>query len=270
MNAAIGVVENYEGVHLNEALTEYTLGKVPSASLPSSYQTHITQNSSLNLVKCKSLKIFKRPSANKKNTSKPSLKNDAYESIISNIRQAIKPKVSPGTKSTPARALVNLEVLLNQPLSMPLKILISWFEYLLKEKPPKKVASVNQYFSLIGKDWILATIDLDLYAFDELDFKNLYQLMLDSETLNEKNLQKVGCFERFHEFAHRKFDLEYMDSIYPTSTMKKKKAYVRAGYITERDFLVFCKSLQATEYYLLVYLVLLFFIHGYKAHKPSR
>jgi len=137
-DAAIGVVENYEGVHLNEALTEYALGKVPSASLPSSYQAHVTQDSSLNLVKCKSLKIFKRPSANKKDTSKPSLKNDAYESIISKIRQAIKPKLPSGAKSTPPRALVNLEVLLNQPLSMPLEILISWLEYLLKENPLRK------------------------------------------------------------------------------------------------------------------------------------
>ena len=102
---------------------------------------------------------------------------------------------------------------------------------------------------MIGKDWILGTINQDLYTFDELDFMNLYQLMLDSETLNERISQKVDCFERFHEFAHRKFDLEYMGSIYPASTIKKKKAYVRAGYITEHDFLVFCKSLQATEYY---------------------
>ena len=246
-NASIGVVENYNGVNLSEALAEYALGIVPSASLPSGYHDLITQNPALKSIKCQSLNAFKRAPANKKSTSMSSSKNDHYESIISNIREAIKPKISLGRKSTPARALAKLEVLHNLPLSLPLRILVSWFEYLLKEKNIK-VSSTNQYFSLIGKDWILATINQDLYAFDELDFQGLYKLMLDSETMNEKILQKVDCFERFHRFAHRRFDLELMDSIYPTNTIKKKKSYVRAGYVPEHAFIIFCKSLQDAEY----------------------
>lgn len=246
--AAIGVVENSKGVYINEAMVEYAVGKVPSASLPTSFQTVVTQNSVFNGVAHKPLDNYKQSSSNPKKQKRQSPKINGYESIIYEIRQAIRPKLSSGVKNTVPKATTALELLLNETQTMPLEILISWFVFLFENKILKKVSSAYQYFSLVGKEWILGTLNCDLYAFDESDFQNLYTSLLDSETMTEKISDKVDRFEQLHQFAHRDFGLEYMDSIYPTNERKRKKSYVRAGFITENAFAAFIYSIQLAEY----------------------
>ncbi len=246
--AAIGVVENSKGVNINEAMVEYAVGKVPSASLPSSFQTVVIQNPVFNNLVNKSLDNHKQSSSSSKKSKKFSPKITGYESIIYEIRQAIRPTLSLGVINTVPKATTALKLLLNQTLPAPLEILISWFVFLFEKKIHGVVDSAYQYFSLIGKDWILGTINCDLYAFDESDFQNLYTSLLDSETMTEKISDKVDRFEQFHQFAHREFDLEFMDSIYPTHERKRKKSYVRAGFITENAFAAFIYSIQLAEY----------------------
>jgi len=239
--SSIGVADRFSGVSLNQACIEFAVGKIPSASLPKEFQESVFKQSVYKEVSCQSLEgLYQFP--NKRDQKKSPIKSiSGCEPLISQIRKALKPMLIDRKKNTRHKAKTELGKIPEHHGYGPISILILWLSYLLEERK-LKVSTVYKYYNSIGKEWILKTLDCDIYDFDEEDFEGLYLSMLDGDISDKTKYFKAGCLERFHLYAHRNFDLPLLNvSLGVDKTTKK---FVRAGFITENLFEAFCKSLE--------------------------
>lgn len=239
--SAVGVTEQIEGVRLNQAMIQYLVGKIPSASLP-----HINHNllvikpsfSAINNVQDELTRI--PPTSGLSQSRNHITLTSNYERTVTLIKASLSPKQNGSNKNTPKAAIAQLETIEPNQYPKPLSTLIKWLISLLAEN--KKVSTVSRYFSAIGKPWLAATATIDIDDLDSEDFESLYRDILDTQ-LSEKNRRYMaGRFNQFHLYLSRNHDLPVLISSLD-DTASQSRPFIRVGFIPEQAFAAFIQSI---------------------------
>ncbi|GAA6186650.1 site-specific integrase [Aliiglaciecola sp. NS0011-25] len=239
---AVGVTEQIEGVRLNQAMVQYLIGKIPSASLPHINHNILFEQPSFSAINNVQDELTRIPAANGLSQSRNHIALASnYERVVTMIRACLSPKQNGSNKNTPKAAIAQLQKLEPNQYPKQLSTLIEWFISLLAEN--KKVSTVSRYFSAIGKPWLAATATIDIDDLDSQDFEFLYRDILDSQ-LSEKNRRYMaGRFNQFHLYLSRNHDLPVLTSSLD-GTSSHSRPFIRSGFIPEQAFTAFIQSIE--------------------------
>ncbi|RJF33651.1 MULTISPECIES: site-specific integrase [Pseudoalteromonas] len=239
--SAVGVTEQLNCVRLNQAMVQYLVGKVPSASLPQLNHNILVARPSFTVINNVLDELTRIPAANKTPQSRNhTVLVSNYERVVTMIRSCLSPIQKGSNKNTPKAAIAQLQKLESNQHPKPLSMLIEWFISLLAEN--KKVSTVSRYFSAIGKPWLAVTATIDIDDLDSEDFESLYRDILDIQ-LSEKNRHYMaGRFNQFHLYLSRNHDLPLLTSSLADAT-SKSHSFIKAAFIPEQAFEVFMQSI---------------------------
>ena len=217
--SAVGVTEQLNCVRLNQAMVQYLVGKVPSASLPQLNHNLLVARPSFTVINNVLEELTRIPAASKTPQSRNhTVLVSNYERVVTMIRSCLSPIQKGSNKNTPKAAIAQLQKLESNQHPKPLSMLIEWFISLLAEN--KKVSTVSRYFSAIGKPWLAVTATIDIDDLDSEDFESLYRDILDIQ-LSEKNRHYMaGRFNQFHLYLSRNHDLPLLTSSLADATSK--------------------------------------------------
>ncbi len=239
--SAVGVTEQLNCVRLNQAMVQYLVGKVPSASLPQLNHNLLVARPSFTVINNVLDELTRIPAASKTPQSRNhTVLVSNYERVVTMIRSCLSPIQKGSNKNTPKAAIAQLQKLESNQHPKPLSMLIEWFISLLAEN--KKVSTVSRYFSAIGKPWLAVTATIDIDDLDSEDFESLYRDILDIQ-LSEKNRHYMaGRFNQFHLYLSRNHDLPLLTSSLADAT-SKSHSFIKAAFIPEQAFEVFMQSI---------------------------
>lgn len=238
--SSVGVTEQIDRVRLNQAMVQYLVGKIPSASLPHLNHNLLVALPSFSAINNVQDELTRIPAVSRMAQSRNHIALVSnYERVVTMIRACLSPKQKGSNKNTPKAAIAQLQKL--EPIQYPkaLSTLIEWLISLLAEN--KKVSTVSRYFSAIGKPWLAATATIDIDDLDSEDFESLYCDILDTQ-LSEKNRHYVaGRFNQFHLYLSRNHDLPLLTSSLDDTT-SHSRPFIRAAFIPEQAFEAFMQS----------------------------
>lgn len=241
VECAVGVTEQIEGVRLNQALVQYLVGKIPSASLPHLNYRILVSQPSFSAINNVQDQLTRIPAANRLSQSRNHIDLASnYERAVTMIRACLSPKQNGSNKNTPKAAIAQLQKLDPIQYPKPLSTLIEWFISLLVEN--KKVSTVSRYFSAIGKAWLAATATIDIDDLDSEDFESLYCDILDTQISEKNRRYMAGRFNQFHLYLSRNHDLPVLTSSLD-DTSSHSRPFIRSGFIPEQAFAAFMQSI---------------------------
>jgi integrase len=250
--AAIGLVEQQDKVQLSQANLHHMIGIVASSSLTPQGQLSLFQSFNIKQSHYKFSDLVKIPQGRERATQK-NIKHDKiveFEHLIKKIRDAIgiyKDKRIKGGEfklNTSSNANKKLRNILAIDLPDNVRYITLWLFYLLDVKN-LKIKTLRTYFSSIGSKWLSFTVDVELNLFDESDFFELYESMLDVETSEKSKCYCSSRLRDFHIFATRELGFPALSQPLPYS--KNGRTYVRAGFINELTFKLLLQSVSYIE-----------------------
>ena len=242
--AAIGVTENLPGVRLPQALVEYSVGRIPSASIPPMNQQAIL-HSTLLPKKSYSINDFTKFPTNQNKSQRVSQNVTCnFEKLIANIRQVLGSKKSPGTKITRNSAVQGLQrILTEDDLPNSAHLIVDWL-YTLLHNEKNAVSTAKRYFSAIGKAWLSATASIEFDDFDEADFESLYLGILDAEISEKSRRYNASRLKQLHAHGVIKLGFASQTGDLGVDSLRSQPS-VRAAYLSESHFVELCHQVES-------------------------
>lgn len=240
--AVAGVLENTPKVTLNQALFNYLIGQVPSASLPSDFYVAINKGT---FQKSNILYEYsaKTEAAFLPQKSSNQTHNEYLTHSLALIRNALAIHNRDKKRRTALQAINKLQEIIDQKSYIPLRLLVQWLISLFFEKKQKRVSSALRYFYSFGAAWLTHTNEVDIHKFEGDDFEALYQDMVDQELSQHKQAEMARMLTRFHRYLTDFHEFPLISNYLEKSTASGK-TFVQAGFIPDSAFDLFLATID--------------------------
>lgn len=251
LKSCIGITETLPGVRLANSQSQYAMGDLSSASLPSDqYQLLCCSEDPKRYrrqgVNGLSIQDFDEITYGSNSRSLKSNKgrlNKNLARLVKEISIALNGPTKTSKKYSSAQARAALEAIrAEDEYPTMIAIFLEWLIYLLKDKK-LAVHSVSRYYSSIGKKWIEATVNFDLADKESEDFQNLYEGILDSSISEKSKSYDMGRLLQLHEFGVKAKVFPYIDNLQGIRATGSF-VYVNAGYIPNRLYYELVEALE--------------------------
>lgn len=251
LKSCTGITETLPGVRLANSQSQYAVGDINSASLPSDqYQLLCCsedparyRRQGLNGLSIQDFDEITYGSNSRSLKSNKGRLNKNLARLVKEINVALNGPTKTSKKYSSAQARAALDVIrAEDEYPAMIEIFLDWLIYLLKDKK-LAVHSVSRYYSSIGKKWIEATVNFDLADKESEDFLNLYEGILDSSISEKSKSYDMGRLLQLHEFGVKANVFPYIDNLQRIRTTGSF-VYVNAGYIPNRLYYELIEALE--------------------------
>ena len=237
---APSVIESKDGVSIPEAIFEWSIGRVKSASMTSDWWGQVINNVQYNSVNLE-FKDFDRLQINRISKSKKIDKDNDVSVLYDSLSHTLNSKDKYGKRLSKENAILRLKELLVDADETIFEYLIKWYIYLLDSKN-NTLGTAYQYHTSIAKELTIKLSGCDLSDFDENNFLEIYEDIIDSNKTIERKSYIAGRINQLHEFCVMECEFPILNG--PLIDFKNGSVFVRTGYVNERLYKALRQSIQ--------------------------
>ena len=116
-----------------------------------------------------------------------------------------------------------ISILLTEQRPLYEKIIVQWVILLLKSPEEPKRTTIDGYLGVVGYEWCYFYKEQDIEGWDEEDFTDLYEDILEHKAIERGNTDiqySAKLLQRLHKVAEKYFD-------FPSVTIKQAKSQIK-------------------------------------------
>jgi integrase len=164
-----------------------------------------------------------------KSGKKASIPHQLAKNITQAIRQILNAEGSPKSK---------LKDLLDAQVNEPSKRLVDWIYTLAGLTGVRKLKNrtIIRYMDSVGIPWLVITLDEDILEYENIDYMDAYQEILDNKSEKSKDGQRIA---QFHQFQVKKYHAPPVDL-----NIKNGSKRCRSRIISKDVFHAMCDTLK--------------------------